>query len=86
MLMVYSSQKSPIFFLAWAASCTAGLILYKILIFQFQNARAFMGELWPMLVSAMKNPHGIPDSLIEAKRAEMEANKELRFISWTDYN
>jgi len=40
-----------------------------------KNARAFMGELWPMLVSAMKNPHGIPDSLIEAKRAEMEANK-----------
>jgi len=40
-----------------------------------KNARTFMGELWPMLVSAMKNPHGIPDALIEAKRAEMEANK-----------
>jgi hypothetical protein len=30
-----------------------------------------MAELWPMLVSATKNPHGIPDKLIELKRQEM---------------
>ena len=34
-----------------------------------------MGELWPMLVSAMNNPHGIPDQLIAEKRAEMEKEK-----------
>ena len=34
-----------------------------------------MGELWPMLVSAMKNTHGIPDQLIAEKRAEMEKEK-----------
>jgi len=40
-----------------------------------KNARTFMGELWPMLMSAMKNPHGIPDQLIAEKRAEMEKEK-----------
>jgi len=41
-----------------------------------KNARTFMAELWPMLVSATKNPHGIPDKLIELKRQEMEMVKE----------
>jgi len=41
-----------------------------------KNARTFMAELWPMLISATKNPHGIPDKLIEIKRQEMEMVKE----------
>ena len=34
-----------------------------------------MAELWPMLVSAMQNKNGIPDKLIEMKKAEMEQNR-----------
>jgi len=40
-----------------------------------KNARLFMAELWPMLVSAMQNKNGIPDKLIEMKKAEMEQNR-----------
>ena len=41
----------------------------------FQNARLFMAELWPMLVSAMQNVNGIPQQLIDLKKAEMEQNR-----------
>ena len=34
-----------------------------------------MAELWPMLLSAQSNAHGIPDKLIELKRQEMETVK-----------
>lgn len=40
-----------------------------------KNARLFMAELWPMLVSAQSNPHGIPEKLIEMKRQELEVVK-----------
>ena len=34
-----------------------------------------MAELWPMLVSAMQNPNGIPEKLIEQKKAELLENR-----------
>lgn len=34
-----------------------------------------MAELWPMLLSAQNNSHGIPDKLIELKRQEMKTVK-----------
>merc|ERR1712142_56174 len=40
-----------------------------------KNARLFMAELWPMLVSAMQNKNGIPEKLIEMKKQEMEQNR-----------
>merc|ERR1711990_1248586 len=40
-----------------------------------KNARLFMAELWPMLLSAQSNAHGIPDKLIELTRQEMETVK-----------
>jgi len=40
-----------------------------------KNARLFMGELWPMLVSAQSNPNGIPQELIDAKKLELETHK-----------
>jgi len=40
-----------------------------------KNARLFMAELWPMLVSAMGNKNGIPEQLIEMKKLELEQNR-----------
>eukprot|EP00467_Chlorarachnion_reptans_P014374 CAMPEP_0114492892 /NCGR_PEP_ID=MMETSP0109-20121206/3810_1 /TAXON_ID=29199 /ORGANISM="Chlorarachnion reptans, Strain CCCM449" /LENGTH=220 /DNA_ID=CAMNT_0001669791 /DNA_START=14 /DNA_END=676 /DNA_ORIENTATION=- len=37
------------------------------------KTKGFMAELWPMLVSASRNPTGIPKDILDAKKAEILA-------------
>jgi len=47
-----------------------------------KNARIFTGELWDMLISAQESPTGIPASILEAKKVEIQKrtdeSEELR--------
>lgn len=43
------------------------------------KARTFMGELWNLLMDAQTNEYGIPQEMIEQKKAEM-AKKKVNFI------
>merc|ERR1712087_130944 len=38
-----------------------------------KNAKEFIGELWPMLVSATENGLGVPDQILNAKKSEIQA-------------
>ena len=38
-----------------------------------KNAKDFVGELWPMLVSATENGLGVPDQILNAKKSEIQA-------------
>ena len=37
-----------------------------------KNAREFMGELWPLLLSAQENIAGIPSAFLELKKEEIK--------------
>lgn len=37
-----------------------------------KNAREFMGELWPLLLSAQENIAGIPSAFLEQKKEEIK--------------
>jgi len=37
-----------------------------------KNAREFMGELWPLLLSAQENIAGIPTAFLELKKEEIK--------------
>lgn len=37
-----------------------------------KNARMFMGELWPLLLSAQENIAGIPSAFLEQKKEEIK--------------
>jgi hypothetical protein len=43
------------------------------------KARSFMGELWNLLMDAQTNSFGIPQELIEIKKAEMAKKKVGQF-------
>jgi len=38
-----------------------------------KNAKEFVGELWPMLISATTNGTGIPQSILDAKKREIQS-------------
>ena len=40
------------------------------------KAKAFIGELWNLLLEAQNSQHGIPKEMIEMKRTEMVKKKE----------
>lgn len=40
-----------------------------------KNARVFIGDLWGHLLSAQENDMGVPEAFLEAKKAELQAQK-----------
>jgi serine/arginine repetitive matrix protein 1 len=46
-----------------------------------KNARVFMADLWEHLVSAQENEFGVPAAFVDAKKAELQAQK-VRFVWW----
>lgn len=48
------------------------------------NTKEFMSELWTMLLSAQTNPLGIPQQLLDEKKAELMKGQVRK--SYTNYN
>lgn len=42
-----------------------------------KNAREFMGELWPLLLSAQENIAGIPSAFLELKKEEIKQRQVI---------
>ncbi|CAJ0952991.1 unnamed protein product [Ranitomeya imitator] len=56
-----------------------------------KNAREFMGELWPLLLSAQENIAGIPTAFLELKKEEIKQRqgleeRRLSFMPWDPYS
>jgi len=49
-----------------------------------KNAREFMGELWPLLLSAQENIAGIPTAFLELKKEEIKQRQVGFFNSIVD--
>lgn len=45
-----------------------------------KNAREFMGELWPLLLSAQENIAGIPSAFLELKKEEIKQRQVIAFL------
>lgn len=45
-----------------------------------KNAREFMGELWPLLLSAQENIAGIPSAFLELKKEEIKQRQVSPFF------
>jgi len=43
-----------------------------------KNARLFMAALWQHLISAQQNEMGVPTAFVEAKKAELEKEKQAQ--------
>lgn len=46
-----------------------------------KNAREFMKDLWPLLLSAQENIAGIPSAFLEQKKEEIK-QRQVRFSKW----
>lgn len=52
------------------------LIQIRITGFLERDAKKFMVNLWKLLIEAQESPHGIPVSLIQAKKNELKDKEE----------
>uniref|UniRef100_A0A671Q5Q8 PWI domain-containing protein n=1 Tax=Sinocyclocheilus anshuiensis TaxID=1608454 RepID=A0A671Q5Q8_9TELE len=52
-----------------------------------KNAREFMKDLWPLLLSAQENIAGIPSAFLEQKKEEIKQRQvmpsDLRLVLWS---
>lgn len=46
-----------------------------------KNAREFMKDLWPLLLSAQENIAGIPSAFLEQKKEEIK-QRQVSFSKW----
>lgn len=51
-----------------------------------RNARAFMTDLWALLLSAQESPTGIPESLLQKKKDEIKKRMVSRVFDFTNQN
>lgn len=51
-----------------------------------KNAREFMKDLWPLLLSAQENIAGIPSAFLEQKKEEIKQRQVSLFIACEFYS